>query len=109
MELTEFSDYPGMEWVIRLRNDGAVETPPIANFKALDIFWSCATPDEMPELRRALGSDGRHDDFQYLCDELRQSMWDVGGTIRMDSATNATFRKARHGSIVFYSRRDRQV
>ncbi len=98
MELTEFSDFPGMEWVIRLRNDGAAETPPIANFKALDIFWSCAAPGEIPELRRALGSDGRHDDFQYLRNELRQSMWDVGGAIRMDSAANTAFRKARNGS-----------
>ena len=101
MELTEFTDFPGMEWVIHLRNDGSIETPPIANFKALDTFWTCATTGEIPELRRALGSDGRHDDFQYLRDELRQSMWDVGRTIRMDSATNAAFRKARNGSPSF--------
>ena len=98
LELTEFRDFPGMEWVIRLRNESQSETPPIANFKALDLSWNCAGPAETPELRRALGSDGRFDDFQYQRDELRQSMWDAPRTIRMDSATNTAFRKARNGS-----------
>ena len=98
MELTEFCDFPAMEWVIRLRHEGSAETAPIANFKALDIFWKSAKADETPELRRALGSDGRHDDFQYCRDELRQSMWEAPHTIRMDSATNASFRKVRNGS-----------
>ncbi len=98
MELTEFLDFPAMDWVIRLRNDGAAETEPITDFKALDMFWKCAREGEMPELRRALGSDGRHDDFQYQCEDLRQSMWDKGRTLRMDTAANAAFRKARNGS-----------
>lgn len=98
VELTEFRDFPALEWVIRLRNDGPAETEAIANFKALDIFWKRALPGDMPELRRAYGSDGRYDDFQYVCDELRQSMWDAGRTIRMDSATNTAFRAVRNGS-----------
>jgi alpha-galactosidase len=101
MELTEFREFAAMEWVVRVRNDGAGETAPIAHFKALDTFWQCATAGEMPELRRAYGSDGRHDDFQYVCDELRQSMWDGRRTLRMDSATNAAFRKVRNGSPPF--------
>ncbi|MEI8080190.1 MAG: NPCBM/NEW2 domain-containing protein, partial [bacterium] len=80
MELTEFSEFPALEWVVRLRNDGRAETVPVTNFKALDIFWNSATPGEMPELRRALGSDGGHDDFQYRRDELRQSMWNTPRT-----------------------------
>ena len=100
MELTEFSRFPAVEWVVRLRNDGSAETEPIGNFKALDIFWKCSKAGEMPELRRSLGSDGRHDDFQYLRDELRKSMWDASRTIRMDSATNTAFRKARNGSAL---------
>jgi len=98
IELTEFRDSPALEWVVRLRNDGATETKPVTQFKALDIFWKSARQGEMPELRRAFGSDGRHDDFQYVCDELRQSMWDAKRTIRMDTATNTAFRKARNGS-----------
>ncbi|HUV64229.1 MAG TPA: hypothetical protein VMW24_10040, partial [Sedimentisphaerales bacterium] len=101
MELTEFREFPAMEWVIRLRNDGAGETAPIAQFKALDTCWTCAKDGEMPELRRAYGSDGRYDDFQYVVDELRQSQWDAGRTIRMDSANNAAFRKVRNGSPAF--------
>jgi len=101
MQLTEFSDFPAMEWVVRLRYEGTGETAPITDFKALDTFWKCAREGEIPELRRAYGSDGRHDDFQYVCDELRQSMWDAGGTIRMDSSANAAFRKVRNGSPQF--------
>jgi alpha-galactosidase len=98
MELTEFAEFPAMEWVVRLRCEGAAETEPIRDFKALDTSWKCAKDGEMPELRRAYGSDGRYDDFQLVRDELRQSMWDAGRTIRMDSATNTAFRKARNGS-----------
>jgi len=100
MELTEFKEFPAMEWVVRLRNEGDSETEVISNFKALDIFWKCAKDGEVPELRRSLGSDGRHDDFQHQCDELRQSMWSVPRTIRMDSSSNNAFRKARDGSCL---------
>lgn len=98
VEFTEFQSYPIMEWLIRLRNDGTTETPRVSQFKSLDIYWNCAQPTDMPELRRSLGSDGRYDDFQYLCDELRQSVWSVPHTIRMNSAVNNAFRKVRDGS-----------
>ncbi|OGV71675.1 MAG: hypothetical protein A3K19_20560 [Lentisphaerae bacterium RIFOXYB12_FULL_65_16] len=101
MELTEFSEFPAMEWVVRVRNVGGSDSDPVCDFKALDIVWKGAKEGEMPELRRSLGSDGRHDDFQYLRDELRQSMWNAPRTIRMDSAHNETFRKVRNGSASF--------
>jgi alpha-galactosidase len=101
MELTEFSGFPAMEWVVRLHCDGPGETALIHDFKALDTFWSCAAKDEVPELGRAYGSDCRHDDFQYVREEMRQSMWDAGRTIRMDGAANAAFRKVRNGSLSF--------
>ena len=101
MELTEFSDFPAMEWVVRLRGDGTGETAPLRDFKALDMSWQCAGDGDVPELCRAYGSDGRHDDFQPVRDELRQSMWDAGRTIRMDSAANAAFRTVRNGSPSF--------
>lgn len=98
MELTEFSDFPAMEWVVRLRNEGSAETEPVANFKALDIFWRSAKAGEMPELRRAFGGDGRQDDFQYVCEELRHSMWNAPQKVRMDTDANCAFRKVRNGS-----------
>jgi alpha-galactosidase len=98
LELTEFADFPAMEWVVRLRCEGAAETEPIRDFKVLDTSWKCAREGEMTELRRAHGSDGRYDDFQLVRDEMRQSMWDAKRTIRMDSATNTAFRKVRNGS-----------
>ena len=101
MELTEFRAFPALEWVIRIRNDGRAETEPLKDFKALDIFWKSAKEGEMPELRRSLGSDGRHDDFQYQCDELRQSMWNAPRTIHLDSEHNNAFRAVRNGSPSF--------
>ena len=101
MQLTEFSDFPAMEWVVRLRYEGTGETASITQFKALDTCWTCAKDGEMPELRRSYGSDGRYDDFQYVIDELRQSQWDASRTIRMDSANNTAFRKVRSGSPAF--------
>lgn len=100
LELTEFADFPAIEWVVRLRNDGAADTPPIRDFAALDTVWRCPGPGIVPELRRALGSDGRHDDFQYEIRELRQSMWSVPCTVRMDTERNNAFRKARNGSCL---------
>ncbi len=98
MELAEFAEFPAVEWVVRLCNEGAADTPPISSFAALDTVWRCANQGEIPELRRSLGSDGRHDDFQYECRELRQSMWSVPCTVRMDTEHNNAFRKARNGS-----------
>lgn len=97
MELTEFKDFPVMEWVVRVRNDSHSETEVISNFNALDIFWKSSEDGDIPELRRSLGSDGRYDDFQYLSDELRESVWRVPRTIRMDSSNNTAFRKVRGG------------
>jgi alpha-galactosidase len=98
VELTEFAAFPAMEWVVRLRNEGETDTAEISSFAALDTVWKCANPGETPELRRSLGSDGRHDDFQYQCEELRHSMWGAPQTVRMDTEHNNAFRKARNGS-----------
>ncbi|MFA5203816.1 MAG: alpha-galactosidase [Lentisphaeria bacterium] len=98
LELTEFADFPALEWVVRLRNNGRAETAPVHAFKALDIFWKGAQPGGMPELRRAFGSDGCADDFQYRCEELRHSMWDAPHTVRMNTAANNVLRQARNSS-----------
>ncbi len=100
VELTEFAAFPALEWVVRLNNDGETDTPPIHDFAALDTVWRSPEPSVVPELRRSLGSDGRHDDFQYECRELRQSMWSIPCTVRMDAERNNAFRKVRNGSAL---------
>jgi len=100
MELTEFADFPALEWVVRLRNNGAHDTEPISAFAALDLVWKCPEAGQMPELRRSLGSDGRHDDFQDQRDALRQSRWGAARTLRMDSEQNNAFRQVRNGSCL---------
>lgn len=99
MELTEYRDFPALEWVIRLRHDGADQTAALADFKALDIFWKRNDESATPELRRALGSDGRHDDFQLMCEELKESMWKKTQTVRMDAETNMAFRASRSDAL----------
>jgi alpha-galactosidase len=100
LELAEFADFPALEWVVRLRNEGAADSAPVSSFRALDTVWRSADPHVVPELRRALGSDGRHDDFLYDCRELRQSMWSVPCVVRMDTERNNAFRRARNGSCL---------
>lgn len=98
MELTEYTDFPVLEWVVRLRNDGHKASSTISNFHALDISWA-GQNGETPELRRSLGSDGRADDFQYVCDDMRQDMWVPQRKIRMDTSNNNALRKVRDGHL----------
>ena len=97
LELTEFAEYPALEWVVRLRNDNPTDTALITDFNALDTRWAAAAKGVLAELERGLGSDGRADDFQLVRDELRQSMWDTGRTIRMTAPPIPLFAKPATG------------
>lgn len=98
-ELTEFQDFPAVEWVVKLRNEGEKETENISDFKALDMTWT-RNDDSIPKLYRSLGSDARADDFKYVCDELRSSIGITQGTIRMNSVTNGRLRSNRGSYMV---------
>jgi alpha-galactosidase len=52
----------------------------------------------MPILYRSQGSDGRTDDFIFVGEEMRKSMWTNTRTVRMDYRTNAAFRQASNYS-----------
>ena len=100
MELSEFLDFPVIEWVLSVTNNGELESEPLSDFKALDITWKRESCDEStPELHRSLGSDARADDFEYRCDGLRRDMWTPARVIRMDSSSNNALRTVRDGNL----------
>ncbi|MDR1155621.1 MAG: alpha-galactosidase, partial [Bacteroidales bacterium] len=98
MQLTEYRDFPAMSWTVFLKNEGAADTDPVHDFKALDTYWKCAD-ESMPVLYRSQGSDSRTDDFVYTGEEMRKSLWVNSRTVRMDSKTNSDFRRALNNSL----------
>ena len=66
-EAVEFSDYPGVEWTVYLKNGGTKTTPILNDIQALDTAWS-ALGDV--QLRRSKGSTGSSTEFAYRVDPL---------------------------------------
>ena len=60
-EATRFTDYPAVEWVLRLRNTGAEDTPILENILPLDT--RITTPPGEIILHHAHGSTGEPTDF----------------------------------------------
>jgi len=97
MHLTEYRNFPAMTWTIYLKNEGTADTAPIHDFKALDTVWK-RKDGSMPILYRSQGSDGRTDDFVFVGEEMRKSMWGHSRTVRMDYQKNRDFRLASNYS-----------
>lgn len=97
MHLTEYRNFPAMSWTVNVKNNGTADTAPIHDFKALDMIWKRAD-DTMPLLYRSQGSDGRTEDFVFVGEEMRRSMWTKSRTVRMDFNANAAFRKGSNYS-----------
>ena len=66
---TVYSDYPAIEWVVRLKNDGPADTPIIENLMACDIRFP-AFGDGPVTIYRALGSSADRTDFAPVQDVL---------------------------------------
>jgi len=60
--LTTFSDFPAVEWVLKLKNPSAQDTPLIDNIRALDA-GVIEGGEGSYILHRAKGSDAARDDF----------------------------------------------
>lgn len=67
MQLSEFPDFPALEWVLFFRNHGVADTPVIEAIKALDLDWRAA---DTAVLFRSRGSLCQIDDFEYMREEL---------------------------------------
>jgi alpha-galactosidase len=69
LELQEYVDFPAAKWVVRLRNGGRTDTPPLEDIQALDTLWQSSS---RTTLCFARGSDARIDDFQNAVARLPQ-------------------------------------
>ena len=96
--LEDYQNYPAFQYTVRLRNDGSENSGRIHDFKALDFRWNRADTT-LPVLYRSQGSDSRNDDFMFVGEDMRKSMWVHHRNVRMDSANNAAFRKALNSSL----------
>ena len=69
-DLTRFSDYPAVEWVVYLKNTGHADTPIIADIRPLDAPFPLAR-DRACRVHHAKGSQCQYDDFAPLETPLR--------------------------------------
>lgn len=93
MRLTEFRDFPALQWVVRVRNDGQTDSAKVHDFWGIDTSWN-APDGAMPVLHRSIGSPGHEDDFQLRGEIMHNSMWDKRRRIAMDTPTNAQWGRA---------------
>ena len=62
-EVTPFRDFPAVEWVVYLQNDGARDTPVIENIQALDADLGLTAAPEPLTLYWSRGGVASFDDF----------------------------------------------
>lgn len=94
----EYKNFPAFQYTVRLSNEGTNNSAKIHDFKALDIRWNRADTT-LPILYRTQGSDSRNDDFMFVGEDMRKSMWVHNRDVRIDSASNSAFRKALNSSL----------
>jgi alpha-galactosidase len=66
---TSYSDFPAVEWIVRLKNNGASDTPLIEGVQACDVVFA-DRPGGDAFLHRALGSNAARSDFGPVQDAL---------------------------------------
>jgi len=57
-----FDDFPAIEWVVKLKNNGKENSPIIENIQALDVTLDCKNDDELV-VHSAKGSFASREDF----------------------------------------------
>jgi alpha-galactosidase len=70
-EITLFSDFPAVEWLLRLRNTGAADTPILENLLPLDL--KIAAPKGDITLHRSHGSTCQPTDFLPIDERVAPS------------------------------------
>jgi len=66
---TVYRDFPAVEWVVRLKNDGPADTPVIENLMACDVRFPAFGAGPVT-IYRALGSSADRSDFAPIRDVL---------------------------------------
>lgn len=65
-EVTEYSDFPAIEWVLRLKNNGTADSPILQSILPLNAEFANSKPGAPFGLRYSLGSHERSDDFRLI-------------------------------------------
>ena len=99
LDVTEYSDFPAVEWVVRFRNDGPAPSPVLTDARALDLSWQGLGPGT-PILHRSRGSDERLDDFQYLSEEMRDLRSPLSFRMTSGESVAASCRKCPRGRTI---------
>ncbi len=60
-EATAYADYPAVEWIVYLQNNGAAETPILEQVRALDVSLTRPGPGEGVTVDRYLEWEGRRE------------------------------------------------
>jgi alpha-galactosidase len=85
-EVTEFADFPALEWVLHLRGDGSADTPIVSDLMPLDVAFPVAAGD--PVLHYARGAVCSLDDFRpetrYVNVGAKQRLQPGGGRSSSD-------------------------
>jgi alpha-galactosidase len=66
---TEFTDFPGIEWVLRFENAGPRDTSLLEDVEALDATWP-STPNGRWRVHHALGDNNSADSFAPIATTL---------------------------------------
>lgn len=90
MDLTEFRDFPALQWVVRVRNEGQTDSAKVHDVWGVDTWWN-ASDGSMPILHRSVGSPGHEDDFQFRSEIMHNSVWDRRRRVPMDTPSNAAW------------------
>ncbi len=72
LELIAYTDFPAVEWLWRIRNQGAEDTPILQDIQALDMIWAIQAPEKV--LHHSLGSDCTLNDFLYKKTPIEQDI-----------------------------------
>ncbi len=67
LELTEYPDFPAIEWIVYFRNTGEQDTPILQNIQAMNLS---GRTNRTVVLHRSHGSFFDKDDFLYCQDEI---------------------------------------
>jgi alpha-galactosidase len=74
LEISQFTDFPALEWVLHFHNAGKSDTPILENIQALNVTWDIRATafleDLGARLYRSRGSTVRTSDFEYQEEKL---------------------------------------
>ncbi len=77
-ELKEYHDFPAVDWVVKFKNTGKLDTPILEDIRSLDFSWRGV---KKPTLYYSKGSDAKIDDFLYQSREFTENMPVVLGSV----------------------------